>query len=165
MPKTLALVLLAAASCFGQSGRNAVSINRGTGTPTVPFFPRVVAQVALTGQTMPIPTTTLFTPKKNGLFRISTYAAMTTPDVGNGARWTVSYGWSDDVGAEGPAQVLALPVGSVPPTAFGECGPVNTACPLLVEDIAGVPLTYSVGYFAGNYGGTYELFIIVEQLM
>jgi hypothetical protein len=157
MRKTLLLVLLAAsASCFGQS--------------SVPLYPRVVAKVSLTGQTAAIPTTTIFTPKANGLYRISAYGAMTTPVSENAASWSVSFGWTDDAGAEGPVDLMVIQDWAAPPLAFGFCsfapsgGFTSPGCLLVVRDVAGQPLTYSVGTY-NNPGGTYELFITVEQLM
>lgn len=157
MPKTLLLLLLAAsASCFGQNA--AVSINRGTGTPGTPFYPRVVAQVALKGQTGPIAQTTLLTPQTDGLYRISAYVATTVPSppgTSNGG-WGVILGWTDDAGAEQYTLPEAYCVG-VPPGASGGGDRV-------VEDNAGMPLTFAVALDGFETGSTYELFLTVEQL-
>jgi hypothetical protein len=127
----------------------------------------IVAQVALTGQTSNVPTTTLFTPVRDGLYRINAYGAMT--EVSNlNAEWNLSAGWQGEVGAE-TSPFLAIYDGSTPPNAFGWCtigpsqGPI---CSIVVRDLAGSPLTYSIsGSNNPSPGGVYEVFITVEQLM
>lgn len=158
MRKTLLLVLLAAAaSCFGQTAG--------------PAYPRVVATVSLTGQTASIPTTTIFTPKKSGLYRVSVYGAMTTPVSENAASWDVFLGWTDDAGAE-VTGFMYIADWWAPPAAYGSCGAGGfssaaqngAGCVQVVRNVAGQPLTYAVGTY-NNPSGTYELFITVEQLM
>jgi hypothetical protein len=167
MHKTLSLLLLAASAiCVGQSAvaNKAVTNNAVT-------YPRVVAKVSLTGQTAVIPTTTIFTPKASGLYRISVYGAMTKPVSENAANWDVSLGWTDDAGAEG-AGLMEIEDWYAPPAAFGACvSPFLSTteqspagCVLVARNVAGQPLTYSVGAY-NSPGGTYELFITVEQLM
>ena len=133
-------------------------------------YPRVVAKVHLSGQTTAIPTTKIFTPKAKGLFRISAYGAMTIPVSENAASWNVSFGWTDEAGPEGPVDLIVMQDWAASPAAFGSCsvapsgGFTSPGCLLMMRDVAGQPLTYSVSPY-NNPGGTYELFITVEQLM
>jgi hypothetical protein len=164
MHKTLLLVLLAA-SCFGQ---NAARIPVS--------YPRVVAKVALTGRTAPIPTTTLFTPAKDGLYRISSYGVVTV-DISTFGQWDVLLNWVDDSGPElcggsNGAQPCALMyMWTDSPLHYGAgIGGYSYAAPnttTVVQAKAGVPVTYSVVADANGSptGSTYELFITVEQLM
>jgi hypothetical protein len=166
MPKTTLLWLLAVSvSCFAQS---AISINHGTGNPA-PIYPRVVAQVVLKGQTAAIPTTTIFTPKSDGLYRISAYGVTTVPAPGNNGAWEVNFGWTDDAGAE---QNNLSNESEFPPVLniFAYATPPGGASTLtfVAEDNAGMPLTYSVAPSQPPYQNptsTYALFITVEQLM
>ena len=133
--------------------------------------PTIVARIALVNQTAAIPTTTLFTPTSDGLYRISAYGAITTPVSPNGANWSVFFGWTDEAGMEGSGEPLVIIADfNTPQNAYGVCtqganGTQSPAgCVLVVRSLAGKPLTYSVtAEFAA--GGTYELFITVEQLM
>jgi hypothetical protein len=182
MRKTLLLLLLAA-SCFGQ---RAISINHG-GNPALPY-PRVVATVALTDQTAEIPTTTLFTPQSDGLYRISSYGVVTAPNSGPNGLWEVQLNWTDDSGPQGcaalpygnggsspsPCSLMVLDSGGIPGlNNYGQSWnsgyyspPNNTA---VVQAKAGAPIAYAVGAapapFSSPTGSTYELFITVEQLM
>jgi hypothetical protein len=63
--------------------------------------PTIVAKLALLDQTAAIPLTTLFTPTRTGLYRISAYGAMTVVSP-NSASWAVYLGWTDDSGAPPP---------------------------------------------------------------
>jgi hypothetical protein len=175
MHKTLLLVLLAA-SCFGQ---NAAKLPVS--------YPRVVAKVALTGQTAPIPTTTLFTPAKDGLYRISSYGVVTVPSTSSGL-WEVQLNWTDDSGPQGcapypidsggpspsPCVLLGLYSDGTPGInnygqgfGSGYYNPPNTTA--VVQAKAGAAITYSVvadpNSGGSPTGSTFELFISVEQLM
>jgi hypothetical protein len=112
--------------------------------------PNVVAQVALTGQTQPIPQTTLLTPQTNGLYRVSVYMASSS----SSGSWPllVLY-WTDDVG---------------PQQCGNECSLLsnfNVGTTFIVRAIAGSSISYSVGPITqGQTLETYNLFITVEQL-
>jgi hypothetical protein len=124
--------------------------------------PNIVAQVALTGQTAPIPTTTLFTPSATGMYRLSTYGTITNPVAVVDGYWLVILNWTDDAGTENCTGMvngcLAILVDITPPSAAEQ----RT---FVVNANAGAPVSYSVS--PGGYdlqGSVYELFITVEQL-
>jgi hypothetical protein len=141
---------------------------------TVPASPATVAQVALKGQTGPIASTTLFTPQRDGLYRISSYGMVTVPNSTFG-QWDVQLNWTDDSGSElcSNYQACALmqmwsdPVETHFGGGTGNQGSFVPNTTTVVQVKAGVPVTYSVVADAnGNpTGSTYELFITVEQLM
>jgi hypothetical protein len=121
-----------------------------------------VAKIHLSGQTSTIPTTTMVTPKKNGLYRISAYGAITVPGKGCNEFWNLILGWTDDAGTEQtPILVppLILQCNWAPPGG-------NITIILAVSDEPGMPLTYRVATAGGDpISSSYELFITVEQLM
>lgn len=141
---------------------------------TVPASPVIVAQVSLKGQTNPIATTTLFTPQRDGLYRISSYGVVTVPNSTFG-QWDVQLNWTDDSGSElcsdyQACNLMEMWSDPVEEHFGGTTGlqghfPPNTITVVQVK--AGVPVTYSVVADAnGNpTGSTYELFITVEQLI
>jgi hypothetical protein len=67
-------------------------------TVSAPRVPVIVAQLALTNQTGPIPQTTIFTPAQSGLYRVSSYIASTTP--GQDDAFTATLVYTDDVALE-----------------------------------------------------------------
>jgi hypothetical protein len=75
----------------------------GGAIPSLTSFPRIVAQVALTNQTGSIPATTLVTPTKSALYRVSVYMVQVFPqnatcsDCGD---VYASFQWTDDGGTQ-----------------------------------------------------------------
>jgi hypothetical protein len=57
----------------------AFAVYSAESNPNTSAFPRVVASVRLTNLTEPIPATPIFNVTTTGLYRISSYMAMTTP--------------------------------------------------------------------------------------
>jgi len=128
-----------------------------TNNPTVAPYPHIVREVQLTGQTSPIPTTTLFTPKSNGLFRFSGVMVVTTGNqCQDNCTWTTTIGFSPGTGAttqEWLGANAAVVGGGVTPGT------------LTVRNNGGQPLTYSVTCSFGDCSGSvYELFMTVEQI-
>jgi hypothetical protein len=72
-------------------------------------FPRVVATFHLSGLTAVLPTTTIFTPAKTGLFRISLYSELT---VANGQSGDLVQ-WDDGLGANGAENSTDLSVDAI----------------------------------------------------
>jgi hypothetical protein len=64
----------------------------------IPSAPAVVATIALYNQTANIPTTTLFTPATNGLYRFTAYMAETVAG-GTGGIWSLEVYWNDFAGS------------------------------------------------------------------
>jgi hypothetical protein len=147
---SLITVVWACASVAAQSAK--------TNKPAVAPYPHIVREVQLTGQAGPIPTTTLFIPKSNGLFRLSGVMVMTAPadQCQDGCTWGGTIGFSPDTGAT-TNPWIGIEAGVV-----GGGVSSNT---LTVRNNAGQPLTYSVSCTQGDCSGSvYELFITVEQI-
>lgn len=114
---------------------------------TTLYSPRIVAQVALTNQTQPIPLTTIFTPKSDGLFRISAY--MNSP-TSCGCEWVLAFFWTDETQRQTSGSI-------------GESGGNSFASPVIVvRDLAGQPVSAYVNASPG--GSSYDLHITVERL-
>ena len=117
------------------------------------LFPVIVAQKALVNQIGNIPSTTLLTPKKSGLFRISAYEV--TFASGGPAPFMV-FTYSDDGGAA--YQYFDF---------FGGPGcatQLTLTCnySTVIRAVAKVPVQYSVEVYGDAL--PYDLFITVEQL-
>lgn len=69
-------------------------------------YPRFVAKLALKNQTADIPVTTLFTPKVDSFYRVSTYLVVAIPGgKDNDSRWLGQVLYTDDAGPEtGPGE-------------------------------------------------------------
>lgn len=119
---------------------------------TCTTFPCVVASVSLTNQTQPLPSTPIFTPTNSGIFRISAY--LSTSKTNNPfASWTVSLGWTDDIG---PRQSG--------PKAFQNASTAGIGT-FVVQSLGGQPLFFRTRSDSGASGSLrYNLFIVVEQL-
>src|SRR5579872_5236385 len=115
-------------------------------------FPHVVAKVSRWQQTEPIKSTTLFTPKGFGLYRVSVVGVVTTP--GGSGSWIVAVDWSDS----GGQQEITF---SGQSNSVGDF--VQSTLPF--RDLAGVPISFSVTSNGDTAGSKYNLFIVVEQIM
>jgi hypothetical protein len=138
------------------SGSGTNSVGQSTNATT---YPHVVASVHRTNLTTTIPTTTLFTPTRNGLYRISPYMVTTVPVSSDTGGWNLYLDWADDAGQEewqGPivyANSVVPYAYNIPPSTF------------TFRANAGTPITYWVQVSGGDASGsTYELFFTVEQL-
>jgi len=128
---------------------------------THPQVPKIIAKVALTGQTAAIPTTTIFTPTQTGLYRISAYLTVTQPGTGSDA-WNLYLGWADAAGSElFTSNIAAIQNNATPPNAYvnNVYGPGDT---MIIEAVVGTPVTYQV--FTSFPSGTYSLYITAELL-
>jgi hypothetical protein len=149
----LALALQAAA----QTKTTHRPLNDGSTSVTLP---RVVAKVSLTGQTASIPTTTLLTPTRDGLYRVSGYIDLTTGSSGGAVDFYLS--WTDGAGLEecsqeGNGACFSVAAYAVPPF-------LDNSATILVRAKAGTPITYSINYGVVP-GVVYDVFVTVEQLM
>jgi hypothetical protein len=156
MYKTLCVAVLLVGT-FALTGRKSAA------TPATSFTsPQIVAKVNLTGQTTTIPTTTLLVPARSGLYRMTTYLAVTQRGDGQ-AYWEFNLGWSDDAGAENsnPIEIVDS-VG--PPTSYANSQSGWPGAVVTFKSVAGVPVTYSVSSAVGTPTGTYELCVVVERL-
>jgi hypothetical protein len=116
----------------------------------IPSAPAVVETIALFNQTTGVPVITLFTPKVDGLYRLTIYLAETVPGS-TGGGWEAEMYWKDVQGS----QSFGTGVG---------CSQINER--IVTEParlLAAQPLTYEV--INSNASGTYEILITVERLM
>ena len=123
----------------------------------IPAAPNIVAQVAVTGQTAPIPQTTLLTPQTNGLYRVSAFIVTTTVAT-NGDPINLNLTFTDDSGAK-TKYITSMNSGAFFPN--NDVGVVSA-----VRANAGFPLAYSITCdpYCSGFDATYELFLTVEQL-
>jgi hypothetical protein len=157
MYKTVCLLMLLTAGCatgLGQSSTTKANASLTT-------YPRVVAKVAVIGQTAAIPTTTIFTPSKNGLFRISAYGTITV--ITQNGTPELTFGWTDN----GGAQQMSFPINNTQTPWFSGAGPAFYSFPVRAN--TGTPITFGMTVCppttCGDGGDTYDLYITVEQLM
>jgi len=134
MRKAIGLVFLVSwVSVFSQtSARNTTS------------YPVIVARVALTNQTAPIPPTNIVTPRQGRLYRVSYYLDC----GGQNLDWMFLLHWAD---ANGSETFTSAPCNSPSNPSLG----VAT-----VRTSAGSPLKYETTGVAGRY----DLFFTVERL-
>src|SRR5256885_9019229 len=149
MYKALCVVALLLATFALTSGSKPADAS-ATGLPS----PVIVARVAQTGQTTGIPTTALFTPKISGVYRISTYLAMTLRGT-TGNWWNLQIGWTDDAGTEGPVFLLGVQDDQSVPNAFAWGPNVAGDQTVIVRAVANTPVTYSVSTGTSAANGTY----------
>lgn len=121
-----------------------------------PLSPLIVTRVALTGQTADIPTTTLFTPKADGLYRVSQYMVVTqTGGTRTDPVWIAAIAFNDDAGAE------AVPVLEI---RSNGTGPKYAEITTVIRANAGLPVTHTVTGTEYGASGTYEYYVTVERI-
>jgi len=128
------------------------------GKPATSSFPSplILAKSKLPNQTAPIPTTTVFTPSQDGLYRLSVYMTESVAVPTSGAYWTFNAAWSDDAGDE----ATGVPILNANQTPSGAYGYLT----VLLQVKAGKPITYSTTLSNGTDGGTYSLYYTLERL-
>ena len=102
---------------------------------------KVVQHTFLTGN-QSIPTTTIFTPTKASLYRLSAYISQDSGD------WEIRFFWTDALGGAQTFNLLANQVG-------------NTEIVYLLVPKAGTPIQYEV---SGTLGGNFNVAFVGEQL-
>ena len=131
----------------------AVTVSFLPAATSAPKVPIIVAQLALTNQTGPIPQTTIFTPTQSGVYRISTYFESNSP--GTGESYTLTLVYADDVDSLDNA-VLVYPSSNNyygNPTGFSS-----------FRALANNPVSiYTQGTAPQGY--VYSLYITIERLM
>ena len=155
MRKTFLLTLiLMAVTSFAQDTQRSTTTGNN---------PCIVATVALTNQTANILRTALYTPT-SGVFRISAYMTMVVPGS-TGSWWLTAY-WEDDAGVE-KTVIYQVNSSSKRPSASCNTAGGTAACGpsvFVIDTKADIPISYDVGAHAGATG-TYDVFIVVEQLL
>jgi hypothetical protein len=157
MYKTLALaVLLLPTFAIAQSSNSAT-----------PFpSPLIVAKGKLKNQTAPIPTTTIFTPTLDGLYRLSVYMTQTVATTNTQVAWSFNATWTDDAGDEAAPGMLFSPVDDTPPGSYDNLNGGSPGNTLLLQVKAGTVVTYSTTLtpLTATEGGTYSLYYALERL-
>jgi len=139
--------------------------------------PQIVSQTSETvdSETGEIPLTSLITPDKSGLYRVSYYWIQTSPTLPfcNSSdcfgQLNLTFHWTDAAGAQssnflnGSSQAIFY---TFNPFTFQQAAPDEGQ--IVVRIDAGTPLQYEItgapGQFGNSEGATYEFFITVEQL-
>lgn len=139
----------ASLSSVPSPGTYRLTVKAGTastsGYVSVSAAPFIVNQIALTAETMPISQTTIATPTATALYRLSGY--LDCGDTGNGG-WSLQFFWTDLNGSrESNSQSCA---GNSDEVAWN----------FVVSEVADASLSYA----AFGSGGSYDLFMTVEQL-
>lgn len=115
-------------------------------------FPVVVKRVKLVGQSQEIPTTTIFTPKSTGLFRISLVGAETVAGH-SGGEWQITVNWTGIVSRD----VIGFGLNTSATLESGAASP-----PVTLR--AGKPVKLRVGAIGDVTGAVYDIFIVIERL-
>jgi hypothetical protein len=103
-----------------------------------------VIKVVAVSQDTPIALTTLFTPTKDTLYRVTASLVNLGQDT-----WTLTFNWEDPL--------LSFPA------SFSTGGPtIDCSAALMMVAKAGAPVSYAVSPFSGT--GGFELVFTVEQL-
>lgn len=137
---------------------------RGSGAASVPTFsgPAIVAKGRFLNQTAPIPTTTIFTPSRSGLFRLSAYGMVTTADPTSGSQWLFNPGYTDDTGITVNEYAFILSCDNHHVGQF--CLDNYGGGTLIFEAQAGTPVTITVMLDGQPDNSAYSLYYTVEHL-
>jgi hypothetical protein len=142
---------------------------RTSSAAPAPFTsPLIVAKGRRVNQTAPIPTTTIFTPPQDGLFRLSVYATLVSNNPCCGTWWAYGVSWTDDAGPQFINTLLASEQATTGQfVQFFNQGfqiPLGGAVTTF-EAKAGQPITHSVTFNNGSSDGTsYSLYYTLERL-
>jgi hypothetical protein len=135
-----------------------------TGLPaSSPTSPVIVVKRRLVNQTAPIPTTTIFTPAHDGVYRLSVYATLTKLDPSSQSTWNLNAAWTDDAGSE--LSGLGFQYGGGPIGQF--CGPEGYllgGVATTIEAKAGTPITYDMEQTGPLDSSAYSLYYVLEQI-
>jgi hypothetical protein len=144
-------------------GALALSFGSASTPNSTPTSPVIVVKRGLVNQTTPIPTTTIFTPVRDGVFRLSVYGTITRVDSSSQSSWVWNPQWTDDGGAANCNGQCYLGPGSQSGPSQLQLG-VSPGLVMTIEAKAGTPITYSV-YQAGNPDNSaYSLYYALEQI-
>ena len=145
-----------------------IAIGFATSSRTSGAFlgPRVIATGALTGQTSNIASTTIFTPPRSGLFRLSAYATLTTPaTTGFQSSWQYDFTWTDDAGVATSGTRLLIANQNDQNVGTFDWYLVNQyGATLVFQAKAGTPVTYDVTQLGPPDGSAYSLYYTIERL-
>jgi len=127
-----------------------------------PTSPTIVAKQKLVNRIEPIPTTTIFTPAHDGVYRLSAYCAITQAIPNSQSVWRMEFAWTDDAGVESP-QLLYQGYPSVLGP-FYDASNVQGGLVMIIEAKAGTPITYDMRLVGPPDGSAYSLYYVLEQI-
>jgi hypothetical protein len=138
---------------------------RSTGLPSTPTSPVIIVKRRLVNQTATIPTTTIFTPAQDGVYRLSAYATITTPGPNSQSFWFYDVGWTDDEGPETAGNSnLYYGYGVQPGQFWGSFPSKSGGMVTTIEAKAGTPITYAMNQAGPPDGSVYSLYYVLEQI-
>ncbi len=102
--------------------------------------PYIVAKGKFIGRATSIPMTTIFTPARTGLYRVSMYMTVTTADPSSSYCWSPLLQWTDDGSTPEIGSFLSTCGSSVGPAYSGNTiGAVN-----IIEAKSGTPVSFEI---------------------
>jgi hypothetical protein len=127
--------------------------------------PLIVAKAKLKNQTAAIPTTTIYTPAQDGLYRLSVYATMITNNEFSQSQWQYGVAWTDDEGSQS-APYLLYQGDNVLVEFWSSENQLNPMGGVILsfEAKAGTPITYNMAQNGSPDGTTYSLYYVLERL-
>jgi hypothetical protein len=152
--------LCIAALLFGllmATGHNSAAASGTTFT-----FPVIVAKGRLVSQTATIPTTTIFTPNQDGIYRLSFYGTITQSDFTSNSQWWVYAYWTDDSGPQSVNPLLAG--GSKFTGQFSLYNFSPASSPIVFEAKAATAITYNVAQAGVPDNSIYSIYYTLERL-
>ena len=126
-----------------------------------PTSPVIVVKRRLINQTAPIPTTTIFTPAHDGVYRLSVYATLTKFDPNSQSNWQLNVNWTDDAGPE-----LGWNVTWQSGSTVGQFYADTTSggAVSIIEAKAGTSITYTMEQMGPPDNSAYSLYYVLEQI-
>ncbi len=145
-------------------GTIALTGRNSTAAPVGPAYPLIVAKAKLLNQTAAIPTTTIYTPAQNGLYRLSVYATMTNPPADT--VWTFDFAWTDDSGSlqSGGGSLLQSNGDSTGSFLLANSTYNQMGAAVIIEAKGGTAITYDMSQSGAPDGSAYNLYYILERL-
>lgn len=134
-------------------------------------FSKLIAHAEFHDQTAAIPQATLFTPQRDGLFRLSVYGVTTVPEQGPcesqgdiDVSASLLLTFADD---SGPNFVALIPTGNL--ASQGVLFGVSTSSEIVIQAKAGTPITFAVPFVVNppcslTAPAHYSFFIALERL-
>ena len=110
---------------------------------------KVITAKHIVGGTQPMKNVTIFTPSKNGIYRLSAYMSA----VGQAGGWSSLFIWKDAVGTDASATVGA---------SLQQGYQSFQQTTVVFSPIGGTPMLLNIE--EGNVGSTYDLVYTIEKL-
>ncbi|MFZ0321545.1 MAG: hypothetical protein WAL56_20640 [Candidatus Sulfotelmatobacter sp.] len=128
-----------------------------------PASPVIVAKRRLVNQTAPIPTTTIFTPAHDGVYRLSAYATITQSDPSSQSYWIWNPTWTDDAGPANCNGQCYIGAGDTPGQFQLQLG-LQLGVVMTIEAKAGTPISYNVYQQGSPDASVYSLYYVLEKI-